>query len=129
MGTGQRKGERKTYHTSESTQLVYSIFVSEIFGMNVPISSAPSDLKNLCKRIIKTLKRTIELNLTTDKQHYKQIQSSLEKLEISFKDGDFEPLYMIGLFKLIFFISARKIFNLKARITGDKNINKNTGIM
>ncbi len=121
MDTWQRKGERKTYRTSESTQLVYSIFVSEIFGMNTPISSAPSDLKNHCQRIIKTLRRTIELNLTTDKQHYKQIQGSLEKLEISFKDDDFEPLYMIGLFKLIFLILGDLPNNWRKKSTSNDN--------
>lgn len=52
----------------------------------------------------KVLRKTIELNTNTDKKHLEEINGALEKLDISFKDKDFEPLYIVGLFKLIFLL-------------------------
>jgi len=54
--------------------------------------------------MLKVLGKAIELNISTDKKHSKEIQFALEKLERSFKDEDFEPLYIIGLFQIIFLI-------------------------
>lgn len=94
----------KVYNTSESTKLAYGIFIEEVFGMKNSLSNSPFDLKNMCKRIIKTLRRAIFLNIITDKNHLKQINTSLHKLESSLKDKDFEPLYIVALLELIFLL-------------------------
>jgi len=95
---------RKSYKTGDATQLAYDIFIKMTFGYYSPLSAAPSDLKNLCKRMSKVLSKAIELNINTDRKHFKQIQFALKKLERSFKDKDFEPLYIIGLFDIIFLL-------------------------
>ena len=115
----------KTYQTSQTTQLIYDIFISSCFGTSSSLSASPYGLKNLCKRMIPFLERVTKENLNTDKNHYQEIKNTLEGMKSSIKnDEDFEPRYMIELFRLVLLLFGDIPNNWqKNSISNSKNVN------
>lgn len=98
------KFKMKNYNVRDSTDLSFEFFLKSIYGERIFHGYSITRLRQECKRLVKTIKRAVELNIETDSFHKSRINLALDELDNAFKDKDFEPAYIIGLVKMVFLL-------------------------
>src|SRR3989344_5092215 len=107
----------RNYQVNDATELYFEYRLREIYGERINHNYSLSKFRSECKKLAKTIRRAINLNVETDNFHKDRINIFLDSLDRSFNDKDFEVKYILSLIKIIFLLLGGEPSNVNVRKT------------